>query len=56
VEISDEVVAVALIQTHERATHDDEFDLVGVVPETLQLLDSILGLEVRIISCSDCSH
>mmetsp|Transcript_32404 Transcript_32404/g.49570 ORF Transcript_32404/g.49570 Transcript_32404/m.49570 type:complete len:387 (-) Transcript_32404:89-1249(-) len=55
-QVSDEVVTVLLIQAHESTSHDDELHLVGVMAEALELLDSVLGLQVRIIPGTDCSH
>lgn len=56
VEVPDEIVSVTLVKTHECSTHDDEFNFVGVVAKTLQLLNAILCLQVRIIACSNGSH
>lgn len=55
-QISDEIVTVVFWQRHERSTHDDELHLVHAVPELLQLIDSMFGLQIRIISSSDGSH
>lgn len=46
-EVADEVVTVVLGQGHERATHDDELDLVHTVSETLELVHTVPSLEVR---------
>lgn len=54
--ISDEVVPILLIERHECATHDNKLNLIGIVTESLQLFDSVLGLQVRIVSGSDCAH
>ena len=55
-QISNEVVTVLLVQTHECATHHDELDFVCVVAKSLQLFDSILGLQIWVIPGSDGTH
>lgn len=54
--VSDEVVSVLLVQGHEGATHHNEFNLICVVAESLQLLYPIFSLKVRVVSSTDGSH
>jgi len=42
--VSDEVVSVLLVQGHEGATHHNEFNLICIVAQPLQLFYPILGL------------
>lgn len=55
-EISDEIVAVLFVKAHEGASHDDEFNLVCVVTEALELFDSVFGLEVWVVAGADGTH
>lgn len=55
-QIPDEIVAVVLIERHEGSAHDDELYLVHVVSYLLQLLHSVSGLDVGVITRSDGPH
>ena len=55
-EISDEVISVLLIKTHEGAAHHDEFDLVCIMSKPLQLLNTVFSLKVGVIPGSNSSH
>jgi hypothetical protein len=55
-EVSDEVVTVLLVKGHECSSHNDKFNLVGIVTESLELLDSVLRLQIRVISGSNRTH
>ena len=55
-ETSDEVVTVLLVETHEGATHDNEFNLISIMSETFKLLNSILSLQIWVIAGSYSSH
>jgi hypothetical protein len=54
--VSDEIVSVLLVQGHEGATHHNEFNLICVVAQSLQLLYPILGLKVGVVSSTDGPH
>lgn len=56
VQVPDEVVAVLLVQTHERAAHHDELDLIAVVAQSLELVDSASRLQVRVVARANCTH
>jgi hypothetical protein len=47
---------VVLWQGHERATHDDKLDLVDTVAELLELINTMLGLEIWIVPGTDGPH
>lgn len=55
-EISDEVISILLVETHESSSHHNEFNLISVVAKSLQLFDTIFGLQVGVVSRSDGSH
>ena len=55
-EISDEVVSVLLVEGHKSSSHYDEFYLIHVVTDFLQLLDPIPRLNVGVVPCPDGSH
>ena len=54
--VSDEVVSVLLVQGHEGATHYNEFNLICVVAQSLQLLNPILCLKVWVVPSTDGPH
>jgi hypothetical protein len=54
--VSDEVVSVLLVQGHEGTTHHNEFNLICVVAQSLQLLYPILGLKVGVVPSTDGPH
>ena len=49
VQVPYEVVPVVLGQRHEGAAHHDELHLVHAVPQLLQLVNTVLRLEVRVV-------
>ena len=55
-QVSDEVVSIAFIKGHKRASHNDKLYLVSIVAKSFQLFDAILGLEIWIVPGSDCPH
>ena len=55
-ELGDEFIAVVFRHRHECSTHDYEFNFIDCVAESLELLDSVSGLFVRIVAGSDGAH
>ena len=55
-QVSNEIVPVLFVQAHERSSHNNKLDLVNAVAELLELLQTVLGLQVGIISSSNGSH
>ena len=55
-EISNKVVSVLLVEGHESSSHYDEFYLIHIMTNFLQLLDPIPSLDVGIVSCPDGPH
>lgn len=55
-EVPDEIVPVLLIEGHEGTPHDDEFNLIRIMPQALQLFDTVLRLQIGIISCANRAH
>jgi hypothetical protein len=55
-EISDEIVTILFIKRHESSSHDDEFYFVNIMSNFLELLYSVSGLNIWVVSGSDGSH
>ena len=55
-QVAHKVVTVLGVQGHERAAHDDEFDLVYAVAQALELVHPVPGLQVRVVPRSDRPH
>ena len=50
------VVSVIFWQWHESASHDNEFNLINAVSQLLQLVHSMLGLQIGIVTSTNRSH
>ena len=55
-QISNKEVPIFLIQRHESSTHNYKFNLINVMSNLLQLLDSISSLDIGVVSGSNSSH
>ena len=56
VQVSNEVITVLFIKTHEGSAHDDKLHLVCIVTESFKLFNSVFSLEVWVVPCSDSTH
>lgn len=52
----DEIVATLARDRRECAAHQDEFDLVDVMPEPIQLLNASMHLQIRVAARKNSSH
>ena len=55
-QISNEVISILLIKTHESATHHDEFNFVCLMAQSFELFNSIFCLQIRVVSGSNSPH
>ena len=54
--ISNKIISIFLIQTHEGITHYNEFNLICIVTKSFELFNSIFCLQIWVVSCPYSSH
>lgn len=55
-QIPNKVIPVLFVKRHKRTSHQNELYFINIMADFLQLLDAITGLDVGVVTGTNCAH